>query len=268
MLRVLANNSSDSDGTRKHSDNHDDEHGDGSGGGGDQEEERTASTGFGGLCEVHLGFEPESLERPSKRPLSRRAYLARLRKSVFALAPSGNNPETFRHWEALESGAIPVSVAPPRDRSYLEHWCRPPGENQHHQHRGGPSGGAVSLFAAHRRVGGEDGSSPGTAKLPPWSLKTFAARGCPLIILDSWRQLPEMLGYFSNGSSTTQAALHRNSALADKARGTRGGGANGSVRPSLHGELDGMQRLGLVWVQRIKDDAARDISNLLAKAVP
>jgi hypothetical protein len=37
-------------------------------------------------------------------------YTQNLTDSVFALAPYGNNPETFRFWEALEHGAIPIMV--------------------------------------------------------------------------------------------------------------------------------------------------------------
>lgn len=46
-----------------------------------------------------------------------RAYSDALADTVFALSPWGNNHETFRFWEALEYGAIPVLVriADPRE---------------------------------------------------------------------------------------------------------------------------------------------------------
>jgi len=42
--------------------------------------------------------------------LSREEYLGLLLDSVFAPCPSGNNPETFRIYEALECGAVPLVI--------------------------------------------------------------------------------------------------------------------------------------------------------------
>jgi hypothetical protein len=42
-------------------------------------------------------------------------YLEKLSNTVFALCPPGNNPETFRIYEALESGAIPIIIRPSKD---------------------------------------------------------------------------------------------------------------------------------------------------------
>ena len=50
------------------------------------------------LCEVH------------ERKLTTANHLDMLLETVFALCPRGNNLETFRFYEALESGAIPVVV--------------------------------------------------------------------------------------------------------------------------------------------------------------
>lgn len=43
-----------------------------------------------------------------------------LADTVFALCPRGNNPETFRFYEALEAGAIPVLVGTEEENNFLE----------------------------------------------------------------------------------------------------------------------------------------------------
>lgn len=45
-------------------------------------------------------------------------YIARLVDTGFVLCPEGNNPETFRHYEALEVGAVPLFVRPPSEKGY------------------------------------------------------------------------------------------------------------------------------------------------------
>jgi len=45
-------------------------------------------------------------------------YSQQLADTVFALTPWGNNPETFRFWEALEHGAIPIMVRIPDDSDF------------------------------------------------------------------------------------------------------------------------------------------------------
>ena len=45
-----------------------------------------------------------------ERKLTTANHLDMLLETVFALCPRGNNFETFRFYEALESGAIPVVV--------------------------------------------------------------------------------------------------------------------------------------------------------------
>jgi len=42
-------------------------------------------------------------------------YIQLLADTAFAPCPAGNNPETFRHYEALEVGAIPIIVRPKDD---------------------------------------------------------------------------------------------------------------------------------------------------------
>eukprot|EP01041_Mallomonas_annulata_P004041 gene4041-8045_t len=61
------------------------------------------------------------------RPDNTRVYSDVMKNTVFVPCPSGNNPETFRHYEALESGAIPVFVHKPSttaddDRHFLTEW--------------------------------------------------------------------------------------------------------------------------------------------------
>jgi hypothetical protein len=46
-------------------------------------------------------------------------YIDYLSKSIFALCPFGNSPETFRHYEALEHGAIPLLVRADQAYDYL-----------------------------------------------------------------------------------------------------------------------------------------------------
>ena len=39
--------------------------------------------------------------------------------SVFVLCPFGNSPETFRHYEAFEYGAIPLLVRPQENYDFI-----------------------------------------------------------------------------------------------------------------------------------------------------
>ncbi len=66
-------------------------------------------------CSISL-LEPL---QPDPARLSRRDYVAALRDSVVVLCPAGNAPETFRLWEALEAGAIPVTVEPGAERDFF-----------------------------------------------------------------------------------------------------------------------------------------------------
>ncbi|CAM9422611.1 unnamed protein product [Chrysoparadoxa australica] len=43
---------------------------------------------------------------------SRDRFITTLRDTAFTLCPGGNSPETFRLWESLEAGSIPVSFLP------------------------------------------------------------------------------------------------------------------------------------------------------------
>jgi hypothetical protein len=56
-------------------------------------------------------------------------YVALLADTALVLCPAGNNPETFRHYEALEAGAVPLFVRPPPDKDYTRYglWAEYPG---------------------------------------------------------------------------------------------------------------------------------------------
>jgi hypothetical protein len=152
------------------------------------------------LCEVHLGQEPEAADLPSRRPLSRPSYLAKLGEAVFALCPSGNNPETFRHWESLSNGAIPVSARPSADRSFLDAWCGPysAAANEAAANEAAANEAAANASAAnastvaeapYRVVEAESGAAG-------WPLET----GCPVVVLESWDDLPALLGTFASAT--------------------------------------------------------------------
>lgn len=52
--------------------------------------------------------------------LGAEAYSAMCMSSLFVLCPRGNNVETFRFYEALEHGAIPIYVRDPEDDEYVK----------------------------------------------------------------------------------------------------------------------------------------------------
>lgn len=60
----------------------------------------------------------DSWESPQK--ISRNQYIARLLDTVFVPCPRGNNVETFRLYEALECGCIPIYVKSEGDEMYVK----------------------------------------------------------------------------------------------------------------------------------------------------
>ena len=57
-------------------------------------------------------------------------YLSIVADTTFTLCPAGNNPETFRLYEAIELGSIPLFIRPPNSiRNYLRYgpWATYPG---------------------------------------------------------------------------------------------------------------------------------------------
>jgi GR25 family glycosyltransferase involved in LPS biosynthesis len=77
-----------------------------------------------GQLEPLASLQPNSLllvnswESPQK--LTRNQYIARLLDTVFVPCPRGNNVETFRLYEALECGCIPIYVKNQGDEAYLK----------------------------------------------------------------------------------------------------------------------------------------------------
>jgi GR25 family glycosyltransferase involved in LPS biosynthesis len=60
----------------------------------------------------------DSWDSPEK--ITRNQYVATLLDTIFVPCPSGNNIETFRLYEALECGCIPLYVKTPGDELYVE----------------------------------------------------------------------------------------------------------------------------------------------------
>ena len=50
----------------------------------------------------------------------REEYIAALLDSVFVACPDGVNPETFRFYEALECGCVPLVVRTPHNAAWLD----------------------------------------------------------------------------------------------------------------------------------------------------
>ena len=54
----------------------------------------------------------ETLNRDFQHTIVYHEYLSIMADTIFVPCPAGNNPETFRHYEALELGSIPLIVRP------------------------------------------------------------------------------------------------------------------------------------------------------------
>jgi len=70
------------------------------------------------LLQPHVMKLVDSWESPEK--LTRNQYIASLLDSMFVPCPPGNNLETFRLYEALECGCIPLYVKSNGDEAYVE----------------------------------------------------------------------------------------------------------------------------------------------------
>jgi hypothetical protein len=218
------------------------------------------------LCELHVGAQPRSADEPAGRPLPRAAYLEGLSHAVLAPVPRGNSGETFRHFEALARGAIPVAVirraattnATEGDDdaaadAYLDEWC--PG------YRAAPDGGARGEGAADADVHAKSDAAAaagdaavaadagaGHTKLVAALDAHLAASGCPVLLLRSWDDLPRLV----------RALRPR---PADTAR--RGAEGASSVRPELAAAVDRWQRLVGARFEALKARAARDVAAVL-----
>ena len=76
------------------------------------------------LIEPLKSIEPHSLlltdTWESKEKLTRNQYIARLLDTIFVPCPTGNNVETFRLYEALECGCVPLYVKTKGDEAYVQ----------------------------------------------------------------------------------------------------------------------------------------------------
>lgn len=88
-----------------------------------------AERGETGGCEINLiNFASENtLEYQSDTNYEN--YIHNLSNTAYVPCPSGNNPETFRLYEALEVGAIPLFIQPVWDKNFLRfgRWKHYPG---------------------------------------------------------------------------------------------------------------------------------------------
>ena len=74
-------------------------------------------------------------------------YLHTLSNTVFALCPAGNSPETFRIYEAIERGAIPILLRSEPDLDFIESdmWGGPRRATRHLHPESSSAGGEGSL---------------------------------------------------------------------------------------------------------------------------
>jgi hypothetical protein len=70
----------------------------------------------GGLC-TYSKFYKDWLDPEN---LGKEEYIGVLLDSVFVACPDGNNPETYRFYEALECGAIPIIIRTDRNASWIQ----------------------------------------------------------------------------------------------------------------------------------------------------
>ena len=61
----------------------------------------------GEVAETRKGLQPLMA-----KPQRHQDYLAQLARHRFVISPAGDRPDTFRHWESVALGAIPVSSLP------------------------------------------------------------------------------------------------------------------------------------------------------------
>lgn len=188
------------------------------------------------------GWQPEPPEQPrrspvplitqSPDPLPPEDYVQSMLGSIFALVPAGNNPETFRHHEAAAAGAIPVSVRPPPDRSYLPQWCS---EWPAQEPPAGP-------LARWQTVVQEDKKAAGGRRVL-W---------CPMVVLESWRQLPEFLWSIVEPAAADPEVAELTA-----------GRARYELKPGLAAELDALQRSAVGWQRSFEASVGRQVASVV-----
>jgi len=235
---------------------------------------RSSSSTKAPLCELHLGASPRSENEPAGRPMPRPAYLDGLARAVLAPVPQGNNGETFRHFEALAQGALPVAVRPSGSsasngdhsndggdndinngegpdvnavrNAYLDEWC----PNYHTL----PSSAHVHVEAPNIVDEGHARATNSNASKVLAALDAhLATSSCPILLLDSWDDLPPLI--FALGSSN--GGWNRASANAE---GTLGDESDRSVAPSAAEVVDRWQQLVRTRYEEMKCKAGRDVS--------
>lgn len=83
-----------------------------------------SSLEFRALCEMNSDISH------NKHTHDYEEYLDVVADTAFTLCPAGNNPETFRLYETIELGSIPVFIRPPNaEKNYLQYgpWSTYPG---------------------------------------------------------------------------------------------------------------------------------------------
>jgi hypothetical protein len=138
------------------------------------------------------------------------AYVAALRNAAVVLAPGGDDFETFRFWEALSAGAIPVTVAPPdvavdfvRNASAFASAFAASGVAFA---SGAPLSGAAAAASPEQPL-----PEPPSVRFGTWGHPAL----CPVPVLSSWDQLPALLErLFDSGdggayADALQRTLHR-----------------------------------------------------------
>eukprot|EP01035_Chromulina_nebulosa_P020559 gene20559-26664_t len=81
-------------------------------------------------CEIIQTYYNNENDLIVDTSISYEDYIHLLSNTVFVPCPSGRNPETFRIYEALEVGAIPLIVKPEDNKNYLNFglWNEYPGQ--------------------------------------------------------------------------------------------------------------------------------------------
>jgi hypothetical protein len=213
-------------------------------------------------CELHVAPKPLQQETPAKQMLSRDVYNGFLLQSKFALCPGGNSYETFRHWEAMGSGAIPISSLSHHNHSMANLWCS--------------NSQLVSALYVIRKqkeqqivISGEDrnGTNQEVDSIFTYDkvrdaafwLRYVEALDCPLVLLSSWEDLPAFLNAFasssSSSSSSSSTATTSNSNNVEGSSKERGEG-------SVQKILDAIQHITLSRADVIKETVSRDIGSL------
>jgi len=246
------------------------------------------------LCKLHLGASPRSENEPAGRPMPRPAYLGGLARAVLAPVPQGNNGETFRHYEALDQGALPVAVRPTlvstaadeddgRDdfgdeeasnvnvarNAYLDEWCpdyRSLARSTQVRDKAPGIDNEVHTNLKHKLT--HDGPLNGIGA-PQYSGNKYAnflaaldthlaTSSCPILLLDSWDDLPLLINALRDGNGERNWAKPNLLDIQDNT-------SNHSGAPKKVMAVDRWQRLLQTRFEKMKNRAAQDASDVLGE---